>query len=184
MRPRPARVVRAAEAMSLVLAVLALGCGRADPDAPPPVQPLPPPAPIAAPPPPTPAAPVAQPTSPEPSGAPAATAETLERARVRFGRIDVRGGTSASTVRRVVRRHEGEIEGCYRRGLEVDGRVVGRLEARFDVEPGGAVRAVEVPPGPLGRVVEGCVAEAIQRWTFPGSGATDHVILPLVFSTR
>ena len=123
--------------MSLVLAVLALGCGRADPDAPPPVQPLPPPAPIAAPPPPTPAAPVAQPTSPEPSGAPAATPETLERARVRFGRIDVRGGTSASTVRRVVRRHEGEIEGCYRRGLEVDGRVVGRPgSARFGIRFG------------------------------------------------
>lgn len=178
----------------LALAALLTACA-ADPDDPPPVSPIAPaaaPTAPAAPDPlpsseaaPTPEPPAAAPLAeavPEAEAVAGASPDELERARVRQGSIETDGPLSGSTVRRVVGRHRSEVLQCYRRALEVDRGVTGRVEVRVEIGSSGAVAQATAPSDVVGPAMADCLTDAVRRWTFPGAETSTQVTLPFVLS--
>ena len=103
--------------------------------------------------------------------------------------VDTRvvGALSAEAIRRVVRRHLPEVRHCYEQGLVGNPSLEGRVTVSWIVSPTGAVQSANVVNSSLsnGRV-EGCVEQAVRRWTFPQpeGGGTVGVNYPFVLQTH
>jgi hypothetical protein len=104
--------------------------------------------------------------------------------RVRTGEAEVGPAYPREAVRRVVRRHLGEVERCYQTGIATDGRLEGRVSVRFVIGPTGAVVRSEVVSSTLATPETGaCIAEAINHWMFPAPHAGSLIVTyPFVLS--
>jgi TonB family protein len=95
--------------------------------------------------------------------------------RIRTGEADVRGSLSREVIRRVIRRHINEVRFCYEQELAQRPDLAGRVTVSFIISATGAVQTASVANTTLNNArVEGCVAQAVRRWTFPapdGGGA-------------
>ncbi len=96
--------------------------------------------------------------------------------RVRAGGdAEVRGSLSREVIRRVIRRHINEVRFCYEQELSQRPDLAGRVTVSFIISATGAVQTASVANTTLNNArVEGCVAQAVRRWTFPapdGGGA-------------
>jgi len=102
--------------------------------------------------------------------------------RIRSGNADVRGSLSKEVIRRVIRRHINEVKFCYEQELNSRPDLQGRVAVRFIISPPGAVQAANVANSSLnnGRV-EGCIAQAVRRWTFPAPDGGGIVIVTYPF---
>ncbi|UJR84828.1 AgmX/PglI C-terminal domain-containing protein [Sandaracinus amylolyticus] len=88
--------------------------------------------------------------------------------QVRFGQAEVRGALSSEVIRRVVRRHLNEVRYCYEQELAQRPDLMGRVTIGFVIGSSGAVQGSGVTSSSLGNPrVEGCIAQAVRRWTFP-----------------
>jgi TonB family protein len=78
-------------------------------------------------------------------------------------------------IRRVIRRHINEVRFCYEQELAQRPDLSGRVTVSFIISATGAVQTSSVANTTLNNArVEGCVAQAVRRWTFPapdGGGA-------------
>lgn len=86
------------------------------------------------------------------------------------GVAEVTGSLSGEVIRRVVRRHLPEVRFCYEQGLHVNPSIEGRVAIQWVIEPTGSVQASTIVRNrtTIGSPqVESCVAQAVQRWTFP-----------------
>ncbi len=88
--------------------------------------------------------------------------------RIRTGTAEVRGSVSKEVIKRIVRRHINEIRFCYDQSLVNRPDLAGTVRVKFIIAPTGAVKqgvvqnsTVNHPP------LERCVAQAVNRWTFP-----------------
>ena len=177
-------MVAARRTLVAIVVLVVSGCGDAESDGPPPVQPVAPVAPVAPEP-----APTVEPTSPSslteqaPPAEEAAPEHELHifDVAVRFGRLEADGAMPASTVRRVVRRHESEIAECFRRSSAPP---EGRVELHFEIAARGSVTDAALDPSVGGPTAAGCVTAAAERWTFPGQDAPTRVTQPLVVSPQ
>ncbi len=88
--------------------------------------------------------------------------------RIRTGNADVRGSLSREVIRRVIRRHLNEVRFCYEQELGQRPDLQGRVMVSFIISPTGAVQSAAVGDSTISNArVEGCITQAVRRWTFP-----------------
>ncbi len=109
------------------------------------------------------------------SGAGGFSGRSASVPRIRTGEAEVRGSLSREVIRRVIRRHINEVRFCYEQELAQRPDLAGRVTVSFIISATGAVQTASVANTTLNNArVEGCVAQAVRRWTFPapdGGGA-------------
>lgn len=104
--------------------------------------------------------------------------------RVRTGDVEVRGSVSRDAIRRVVRRHVDEVRFCYEEELAQRPDLEGRIDIAFIIAPSGQVQSASVSSSTLGNArVEGCIVQAVRRWTFPAPEGIAAVRYPYLLST-
>ena len=102
--------------------------------------------------------------------------------RIRAGHADVRGSLSKEVIRRVIRRHINEVKFCYEQELNSRPDLEGRVTVRFIISPTGAVQTAMTQATTLGNArVEGCITQAVRRWTFPAPDGGGIVIVNYPF---
>lgn len=102
------------------------------------------------------------------------------------GDLRIRGGLSKEVIRRVVRRHHGEVRHCYEQGLQQRPDLAGRVLTQFVIAPTGQVVAATVQSSTLGHSeTEMCIARAARRWSFPAvdDGGVTNVTYPFVLES-
>lgn len=102
--------------------------------------------------------------------------------QIRSGNADVRGSLSKEVIRRVIQRHINEVRFCYEQELNSRPDLSGRVQVKFIISPSGAVQAANVESSTLGSSrAEGCIAQAVRRWTFPAPDGGGIVIVSYPF---
>ncbi|MFO0681413.1 MAG: AgmX/PglI C-terminal domain-containing protein [Sandaracinus sp.] len=105
---------------------------------------------------------------------------------IRTGEADVRGSLSREVIRRVIRRHINEVRFCYEQELAQRPDLAGRVTVSFIISATGAVQTASVMNTTLNNArVEGCVVQAVRRWTFPApdGGGVVGVNYPFVLDS-
>jgi hypothetical protein len=106
--------------------------------------------------------------------------------RIRTGDADVRGSLSREVIRRVIRRHINEVRFCYEQELAQRPDLAGRVTVSFIISATGAVQTATVSNTTLNNArVEGCIVQAVRRWTFPApdGGGVVGVNYPFVLDS-
>lgn len=106
--------------------------------------------------------------------------------RIRTGNADVRGSLSREVIRRVIQRHINEVRFCYEQELNARPDLEGRVMVSFIISPTGAVQSAGVGSSTINNArVEGCITQAVRRWTFPApdGGGVVGVNYPFVLSS-
>jgi TonB family protein len=106
--------------------------------------------------------------------------------RIRTGNADVRGSLSREVIRRVIQRHINEVRFCYEQQLNQRPDLEGRVMVSFIISSSGAVQSAAVNNSTIANAqVEGCIVQAVRRWTFPApdGGGVVGVNYPFVLST-
>jgi hypothetical protein len=102
--------------------------------------------------------------------------------QIRTGEADVRGSLSREVIRRVVRRHVNEVRFCYEQELANRPALAGRVTVSFAISSTGAVQTAAVSNTTLSNArVEGCMVQAVRRWTFPAPDGGGVVIVNYPF---
>ncbi|HJL19197.1 MAG TPA: AgmX/PglI C-terminal domain-containing protein [Sandaracinaceae bacterium LLY-WYZ-13_1] len=107
--------------------------------------------------------------------------------RIRTGNADVRGSLSREVIRRVIRRHINEVRFCYEQELNARPDLEGRVLVSFIISATGAVQSATVGNSTINNArVEGCITQAVRRWTFPApdGGGVVGVNYPFVLSSQ
>lgn len=79
-----------------------------------------------------------------------------------------KGTLNRDALQGTVRAHLPEVKFCFQRELQQDANLSGRVFIRFTVAANGAVTAADVESSTVeSAAVEGCLAAAVRRWTFP-----------------
>lgn len=104
--------------------------------------------------------------------------------RITLGPPEVRGHLQRELVRRTVRRHQNELRFCYEQELVQRPDLEGRVTVAAIVSATGSVQTASIANTTLDNArVEGCVAQAVRRWTFPAP--TDEgvvgIVVPITF---
>lgn len=95
---------------------------------------------------------------------------------------EVRGGLSKEAIRREIRRHVGEIRHCYEQELSARPDLQGRVSVKFMINVSGVVQLANIASSTLGNArAEGCIQQAVQRWTFPAAEGVSMVSYPFLF---
>jgi len=97
--------------------------------------------------------------------------------------VQLSGGLSKESIRRVVHQHMNEIRFCYEQGLHRQPDLAGRVSVGFTIRGDGGVLATHVAGSTLqSPSVESCMAGAVRRWAFPASptGGATVVTYPFV----
>ncbi len=101
---------------------------------------------------------------------------------IRSGNAEVRGSLSKEVIRRVIRRHINEVKFCYEQELNQRPDLEGRVKVRFIISPTGSVQTAMVAQSTIGsNRVEGCIAQAVRRWTFPAPDGGGIVVVNYPF---
>ncbi|MEA2698605.1 MAG: hypothetical protein QOI66_2876 [Myxococcales bacterium] len=104
---------------------------------------------------------------------------------VRVGQPVARGSLDKEIVRRIIRAHLNEVRFCYEQELPRHPTLSGRIVVQFAITPSGQVASSAVQDSTLHLAsLEGCMTQAVRRWTFPqpkGGGLT-IVSYPFVLS--
>ncbi len=106
--------------------------------------------------------------------------------RIRTGNADVRGSLSREVIRRVIQRHINEVRFCYEQELNQRPDLEGRVMVSFIISATGAVQSAAVGSSTISNArVEGCIVQAVRRWTFPApdGGGVVGVNYPFVLSS-
>ncbi len=102
---------------------------------------------------------------------------------IRSGEADVRGSLSREVIRRVVRRHINEVRFCYEQVLAERPNLSGRVTVAFVISSNGSVQGASVTSTTLANArVEGCISQAVRRWTFPTPDGGGAVVVSYPFS--
>jgi TonB family protein len=102
--------------------------------------------------------------------------------RIRSGTADVRGSLSKEVIRRIIGRHVNEVRFCYEQELNARPDLQGRVAVKFIISPTGAVQTAAVASSTLGNAkAEQCIAQAVQRWTFPSPEGGGIVVVTYPF---
>jgi hypothetical protein len=107
--------------------------------------------------------------------------------QVRLAKAEVGAGLDRYAVRRIVRAHINDVRRCYNRGIERHPKLAGRVVIAFEISGTGKVSSSAVKATtlePVDEEVPGCIAEAVERWTFPepSTSATVSVVYPFQLS--
>jgi pSer/pThr/pTyr-binding forkhead associated (FHA) protein len=101
---------------------------------------------------------------------------------IRSGKADVRGSLSKEVIRRIIHRHINEVRFCYEQELNQRPDLQGRVSIKFIISPTGAVQTAAKADSSLGNAkVEGCIVNAVRRWTFPSPEGGGIVVVTYPF---
>lgn len=85
-------------------------------------------------------------------------------------------------VRRIIRKHKGEVQRCYESGLVWQPELTGREIVRFTIAATGRVIDSFVESSTLNSPsVERCIADAVRGWEFPKPTGGGIVIVTYPF---
>ncbi|MCU0664503.1 MAG: AgmX/PglI C-terminal domain-containing protein [Myxococcota bacterium] len=102
--------------------------------------------------------------------------------QIRSGAAMVKGSLSKEVIRRIVQRHINEVKFCYEKELAKRPDLAGRVAIKFIISGTGAVQTSAVAESTIGNpAVENCIAQAVQRWTFPQPEGGGIVIVTYPF---
>jgi len=100
-----------------------------------------------------------------------------------FGRS---GNPSRELIRRITRGHINEVKWCYAQELSRQPGLAGKIEVQFTIGASGEVVVSSLQRSTMGNArVEGCIVEAVRRWSFPkprGGGAGNMSDCPSVLT--
>ena len=89
-------------------------------------------------------------------------------AKIKLAPPQVKGGLPAQVVRRTMIRRLSSMRGCYQRQLDLTPDLRGRLSLRFDVDPRGRVKAVDLKSQRISQSsLKSCIKSQIKRLRFP-----------------
>ncbi len=96
--------------------------------------------------------------------------------------LRVQGKLSKKVVRRILRRHLGEMKYCHARALKRDPDLHGRIAVKFTIASTGQVIIAKIESTSLNRRdVHSCVTRGIKRWLFPPPKENGIVIVSSTF---
>ena len=98
---------------------------------------------------------------------------------------ETQGALDREIIQRVVRQHRREIQHCYEQQLQRNPDLDGRITMQWTISPAGDVVAASVEETTMNSPeVERCMAQRIQRWSFPepDGGGIVRVNYPFNFS--
>ncbi len=107
-------------------------------------------------------------------------------ARIRTGSPAVQGSLSREVIRRVIRRHVNEVRFCYEQELSARPDLAGTVTVQFVISPAGTVQSANLQTTTLQNPrVEGCITQAVRRWSFPApdGGGTVSVSYPFILNS-
>jgi len=90
-----------------------------------------------------------------------------EKAPVTVTETRPAGFCDPQAVQRTILGRSGAYRACYEQELQRYGRLEGRLELRFTIEPDGSVSGITVVQNELNRTVEACVIRQVSQLKFP-----------------
>ncbi len=96
------------------------------------------------------------------------------------------GALDREIIQRVVRQNRRDIQNCYEAELNRDPTLQGRITMQWVISPSGDVVSASVQESTMNNsAVEQCMAQRIQRWSFPApdGGGIVRVNYPFNFST-
>ncbi len=114
--------------------------------------------------------------------------ETKQRAVVTTGRVTVSGGAlTKAIIKKYINRQKGSIILCYKKEVQKNPDLEGKVVVRFTISPTGKVMAPGIRSSTLGNgKVENCITRRLAMWRFPApqnAGAV-RVSYPFLFRTR
>lgn len=116
------------------------------------------------------------------SAAPADKAPGKTAPGVVPGTAEVKGGLDKELIRRVVRRHLGEVNACYSKELARNPALQGRVMVQFIIAASGSVKEAKTQSSTLGSpAVEDCIVAALKSWEFPKPSPSGDVVVTYPF---
>ena len=114
--------------------------------------------------------------------------EKKARAVVTTGRVSVSGGAlTRAIIRKYINRQKGAIIYCYKRAVQKEPELAGKVVVSFTISPTGRVTRPGIKTSTLGNsTVESCIKKRLAFWRFPAppnAGAV-RVSFPLLFRTK
>ena len=113
------------------------------------------------------------------------TLSPVSQARIRMGKVNVKGDLMPEIVQRILRRHYGRFRACYQSGLAQNPNLQGRITLQLAIAKDGNTATAkslnsDLPDADVVR----CVVSAVRAVRYPksNSGSVNVVSAPLVFS--
>ncbi len=113
------------------------------------------------------------------------TLSPVSQARIRMGKVNVKGDLMPEIVQRILRRHYGRFRACYQSGLSQNPNLQGRITLQLAIAKDGNTATAkslnsDLPDADVVR----CVVSAVRAVRYPksNSGSVNVVSAPLVFS--
>jgi TonB family protein len=114
--------------------------------------------------------------------------DTTQRAVVRTGTVRTTGGgLTKEIIRRYIQRQKGSIVLCYKREVQRQPDLEGKVVVSFMISAQGRVITPSIRSSTLGNSnVENCIKRRLAMWRFPAaqSAASTRVSYPFLFRTR
>jgi TonB family protein len=114
--------------------------------------------------------------------------DSPKRAVVTTGRVSVSGGAlDRAIIKKHINRQKGSIIYCYKKAVQSQQDLEGKVIVRFTISPTGKVMRPGIKKSTLGSSsVESCIVSRLRRWRFPApkNGGAVAVSYPFLFKTR
>jgi TonB family protein len=114
--------------------------------------------------------------------------DSAKRAVVTTGRVSVSGGAlDRAIIKKHINRQKGSIIYCYKKAVQSQQDLEGKVIVRFTISPTGKVMRPGIKKSTLGSAsVESCIVSRLRRWRFPApkNGGAVAVSYPFLFKTR
>ncbi len=97
---------------------------------------------------------------------------------------EIEGGLDMDQIAEVIEKNRGQIEFCYEQGLQMNGRLAGRVGVRFTIGGTGRVATAGVASSSMRAAqVEGCILSKLRGFRFPQpvGNVTVKVLYPFKF---
>jgi hypothetical protein len=94
----------------------------------------------------------------------------------------VSGDIDKEVIRRIVRQHLNEVRSCYNQALSRNPNLEGRVVVQFTITDVGSVpKAIVQENATKDSSVARCIADAVERWTFPRGGKSGIALVSYPF---
>ena len=117
---------------------------------------------------------------------PAEGNDTAAIPKISVPKVTVGPSGDKEVIRRVIRKHIGDVKRCYEKGLLRDPSLRGRVLVNFTILADGSVGAATVATGATltDATVQTCITDAVKSWTFPTprGGGILKIAYPFVFT--
>ncbi len=105
-----------------------------------------------------------------------------------IGKVSVRGGRlDRAGIKKLIKRQKGSIVYCYKKGVQSNPDLKGKVVLKFNINPSGKVTNPGIQKSTLGSgSVESCIVSRLRMWRFPAprNGGVVAVRFPVLLKTK